>query len=141
MGDASMRRTGATFLLIALTLAASSGCGTMLNMDGKERLDFGGSDLAVNAPYVPKYRRPIFPFGGISNDIAWIKTANQPSDVIFSLIDMPLSFVGDIVTLPWTAYQCWIVVRPTARDESASSLKSSSSSTRSAGSNTSNEVQ
>jgi hypothetical protein len=104
-------------------------------MDGKERLD-----VAPSAPVdrVRKYDRPAFPFGGVANDVAWIKSANQPIDVIFSLIDVPFSIAGDLLTFPWAAYQCLVVVRPTARDESTSSLKSSSSSTRSAGSNAAN---
>ena len=132
-----MRRTGAMIVVAALLLGASSGCGTMLNMDGKERLDFDSRD--VDLP--PRYQRPMFPFGGVANDVAWIKSAKEPIDVTLSLMDMPFSFAGDVLTFPWAAYQCLIVARPAARDESASSLKSSSSSTRSAGSNVGNGDQ
>ena len=112
-----MQRTGAMIMVTAMLLSATCGCGTMLNMNGKEKFDFGASDRASDDVYVLKYQRPPFPFGGIANDVAWINRANQPIDVIFSLVDMPFSVVGDIVTLPWAIHESLIVVRPNIKDD------------------------
>lgn len=90
-------------LLIAAMLGTASGCGTMLNLDNKERLDLAAGSVvtADGKPMTPRWQRPAFAFGGVANDIAWIKSAEQPFDVVHSLVDMPFSLVGDVVTLPW----------------------------------------
>jgi uncharacterized protein YceK len=98
-----MRRIFAIKVAAALLLTATSGCGTLLNLDGKERFDFSSLNPHP-ANYVLKYQRPMFPFGGVANDIAWIKDATQPIDSIFSVADLPFSLAGDILTLPWTSY-------------------------------------
>jgi uncharacterized protein YceK len=113
-GDDPMRPTSGVLLIVLVCM--SSGCGTLLNLDGKEQLDFGGSDRAPDDTYMMKYQRPTYAFGGVGNDLAWIKSANQPIDVVAAILDMPFSLAGDIVTFPWVAYQGLIVVRPTPKE-------------------------
>jgi uncharacterized protein YceK len=104
-----MKRNGAVAAMATMLSMANSGCGTLLNVGGTERLEVNPQASVVTADgsipeFVPKYARPPFPFGGVSNDVAWIKSAEQPIDVVGSVVDMPFSFVGDFVTLPWTTY-------------------------------------
>jgi hypothetical protein len=73
--------------LIAVT---SCGCGTMANIDGRR--------LPSSSPSGQEVSRP---FGGIRKDIEWVKTAKSPGNLMF-VADLPLSLVGDIVTLPKT---------------------------------------
>jgi len=40
-------------------------------------------------------------FGGIRKDVEWIKTTGIPGNIMF-VGDLPLSLVGDLVTLPQT---------------------------------------
>jgi uncharacterized protein YceK len=95
-----------------------SGCGTMLNLEGKEKLDLEGVSV-VRPPgevYVPKYMRPPFAFGGVANDVAWIKESTQSAGIVLSVLDIPFSFIADIVTLPWIAHERLIVAGPRAWD-------------------------
>src|SRR5438128_9209704 len=94
-----MRRVGGPPIMLALLLCTSSGCGTMFNVTGHEPWLLG-----------PPPMRPIVPFGGVDNDLRWMKRGLspdgwEPGPVVAAAIDMPLSFVGDVLTLPWTAYQ------------------------------------
>src|SRR5688572_4456626 len=90
-------------LLVLFAAPLLSGCGTMANMSGKSVAMMGPQDSEVRA------------FGGVANDIRWVGeqgrrvvTPDDPWDalfgpalaVYFGLVDLPLSLVGDIVTLP-----------------------------------------
>ena len=66
----------------------------MFNLSGHEPMLLG-----------PLPEHPIAPFGGVDNDLRWM--ARGGGAVVGATIDMPLSFVGDIVTLPWTTYE-WL---------------------------------
>ncbi|HET6574993.1 MAG TPA: hypothetical protein VFG68_15410 [Fimbriiglobus sp.] len=87
-------------LLVAPLL---TGCGTLANMDGRSFALMGPPD------------RPTRVFGGVANDIRWVgeqaERVVEPDDPwcipisfasagYFGLVDLPLSLVGDIVTLP-----------------------------------------
>ena len=93
-----MRRFGGKVLMLVMLLCTSSGCGTMFNVTGHEVMLLGPRE------------QPIVPFGGVANDVQWM--SRGPGAVIPAALDMPLSLVGDIVTLPWTIYQSSIAVRP-----------------------------
>ena len=41
------------------------------------------------------------PFGGIRRDIDWVKSEKSPGNLVY-VADLPLSLVGDLVTLPKT---------------------------------------
>jgi len=41
------------------------------------------------------------PFGGVRRDLGWIRTAGVPGNLMF-VADLPISLVGDLVTLPKT---------------------------------------
>jgi uncharacterized protein YceK len=90
-------------LVAVLLLCACGGCGTMLNLSDMERLDVASRPVDVKSPY----ERPAYPFGGVGNDIAWLKSADpwQPIDVLFPIVDMPLSLAGDVATLPWALHR------------------------------------
>lgn len=96
-----MRRIGAIILGTAFLLTATSGCGTMGNVTGHE---------ACLLDIFPE--RPIVPFGGVGNDLRWM--ARGPGAIVPAAIDLPLSCVGDIITLPWTTYQWLNVPQPPA---------------------------
>jgi hypothetical protein len=81
-----------------------AGCGTTLNLDGKERLDLTSGPVDEI-----KDQRAPFPFGGLANDVAWMRDAKHPMDSIGAAIDVPFSLAGDVVTLPWVTYQ-WLFV-------------------------------
>jgi uncharacterized protein YceK len=105
-----MRRTGGA-LAAALLFCMCSGCGTIFNVTGHEPWLIG-----------PPPERPIEPFGGVDNDVRWISRGfpeSAPLARVAGAIDMPFSFVGDLITLPWTAYQYFIVRR---KDPEPSSL-------------------
>ncbi len=70
--------------LIAVSLLVCSGCGTLANLDSKASNPFLGMHD------VPDYS-PTCVYGGVKRDIAW----GWPF-----LLDVPLSAVGDTVTLP-----------------------------------------
>ncbi len=74
---------------LAAALAAS-GCGTMANLDGRK--------LPANSPPGEELTTP---FGGVKRDVAWAKSAD-PSDKLRYFADLPLSFFGDLFTLPKT---------------------------------------
>jgi uncharacterized protein YceK len=87
-------------LLLSTLVALGSGCGTMANLDGRTAL--------VGWP-----SRPPAPFGGVANDMNWMRTAELcPPDrfdkdfaFMIGLSDLPFSFVADVVTLPWVGFE------------------------------------
>jgi hypothetical protein len=84
----SMQRAiGYLALSVAITCC---GCGTLANIDGRQlpALSETGHEVAR-------------PFGGIRRDLAWIKAGSAPGNLKY-VADLPLSLVGDIVTLPTT---------------------------------------
>jgi uncharacterized protein YceK len=111
-----MRRIGAMSVAATLLLTATSGCGTMQNMKGQPNA-FGS---------LPHPTRPPVPFGGVIADSLCIVNGSlgglinlEPGTLVFvpfALIDLPFSFVGDVVTLPWATYECISELRnPTDR--------------------------
>jgi hypothetical protein len=94
------------FVILAVLLSTTSGCGTMSNVMGQEPWLIG-----------PPPVRPTVPFGGIDNDVRWMRRGIGPEGceslpMVAAAIDMPLSLVGDVVTLPWTTYQSLRPRRP-----------------------------
>ena len=80
-------------VMVSLALIAvitSSGCGTMANIDGRR--------LPPPSPSGQEVSRP---FGGVRNDIEWLKSGTAPGNLMY-VADLPLSLVGDLVTLPKT---------------------------------------
>src|SRR5262249_33647401 len=77
--------------LMSLVAACSlTGCGTMANLDGRPH------------PWVSQIGQdPPTPFGGVRKDVSWIKTTAIPGNLMF-VADLPVSLVGDLVTLPKT---------------------------------------
>ena len=76
---------------LALTaVLTSSGCGTMANIEGRQL-----------PPPSPAGQEICRPFGGVRRDIAWAKSAASPGNLKY-VADLPLSLVGDLVTLPKT---------------------------------------
>jgi hypothetical protein len=69
---------------------ATFGCGTMANLDGRLLPVPGPSGQVVSTP-----------FGGVRRDIVWAKTAESTAKLRY-VADLPLSLVGDLVTLPKT---------------------------------------
>jgi uncharacterized protein YceK len=99
-----MRLTGAKKVAAALLVSTSCGCGTLCNLSGKE---------VWIGPYAPT--RGVYPFGGVENDVRWMsrfKDDPLPIGMVVPALDMPLSFVGDILTYPWTALQSLITLQP-----------------------------
>jgi len=99
-------------IIAAILLFVVSGCGTIYNVTGHE-------PWLVGLP--PE--RPIDLFGGLDNDLRWMARGTAPNSsaplaVVAAAIDMPFSLVGDVVTLPWTAYQSLIVRRASAEPNS-----------------------
>jgi hypothetical protein len=104
-----MQRAGTQFIILALYLCANSGCGTLANLKGEEPWLIG---------FAPQ--RPVAPFGGIDNDLRWMKRGIrsdgwESGPIVAATIDMPLSFAGDIITLPWTTYQSLRPARTTVK--------------------------
>ena len=105
------------FLLPSLLiLPCLSGCGTMVNLDGREwPYSF---ELGQKGPMMPQ------PFGGVARDLKWMtfplwdeQCANEEpgkrfihcaGTSVFWGLDVPLSFVGDVVTLPKTISYLWM---------------------------------
>lgn len=90
-------------LLIAVIAPFVLGCGTMANMDGRSFALMGPPDRETQL------------YGGAANDFRWVGeqagrvvAPDEPTDVLFGivmmgyfgLIDLPLSFIGDTLTLP-----------------------------------------
>lgn len=61
-----------------------TGCGTMANLDGRDR-----PGLAL-----PKQSATTL-FGGVGRDVKWIGEGN-----VFLAADLPFSLIGDVVTAP-----------------------------------------
>jgi hypothetical protein len=106
-----MRQIQRIIVMSLLLLGTNTGCGTLFNVKGHEIWLMG-----------PPPERPIVPFGGVDNDLRLMSRAADPDHpsppvIAAAAIDIPLSFVGDIVTLPWTAYQSLIVVRPNTEND------------------------
>jgi hypothetical protein len=97
-----MRSNLAAALTAFLLTYTNSGCGTLFNLSGHE---------VYLGPFTPERR--IVPFGGVDNDVRWMarfKDDPMPIGIVAPALDIPLSFVADILTFPWTAYQSLIVV-------------------------------
>ena len=78
------------YLTLSVVLVAMAGCGTMANLDGRPLPTQGLSGQETTAP-----------FGGVRRDMVWLKTAPAPVNLKYAA-DLPLSFIGDLVTLPKT---------------------------------------
>jgi uncharacterized protein YceK len=77
--------------ILALTaVVTSSGCGTMANLDGRRLPMLSQSGQEVSRP-----------FGGVRRDIEWVQSVKAPGNLLY-VADLPLSLVGDLVTLPTT---------------------------------------
>ena len=74
------------FSIVTAACLLCSGCGTIVNLASPE-----GSK--------PK---PVSVFGGVKQDLYDLKNNEYPVMGVFQLIDLPFSFVGDIVVLPIT---------------------------------------
>jgi hypothetical protein len=83
-----MQRVMGYFALFAAL--TSSGCGTMANIEGRR--------LPPPSPAGQELTRP---FGGVRRDIEWAKSVKSPDNLKY-VADLPLSLVGDLVTLPKT---------------------------------------
>jgi hypothetical protein len=84
----SMQNDLRRFALAAALVAC--GCGTMANLDGRK--------LPANSPPGEVLTTP---FGGVKRDVAWAKSTESP-DKLRYVADLPLSFFGDLFTLPKT---------------------------------------
>jgi hypothetical protein len=88
--------------VLAGLLFGAAGCGTMANLDGRKL-------ALIDLPHqeVPT------PFGGVGRDVRWISSGG-----VFFVADIPLSLIGDIVTLPKVAwirlegYELWWGLQP-----------------------------
>ncbi len=68
------------------------GCGTIANIEGRR--------LPAPSPPGQEVSRP---FGGVRRDIEWAKSVESPRNLAY-VADLPLSLVGDLVTLPKTVW-------------------------------------
>ena len=93
-------------------LVTSSGCGTMANVEGRRLPTPGPSGQEVSRP-----------FGGVRKDIEWLHSEQAPSNLKY-VADLPLSLVGDIVTLPRTVtgMQSDRLLQDSGPDQAATSL-------------------
>lgn len=92
-----------------LSLVCLCGCGTVSNIQG------------TNYPMMEEPGQyPTTPFGGVERDVRHMKETRawSPLAVVFHLTDMPFSFAGDVVTLPYTIYRS--ATPPPSRPEPAS---------------------
>ena len=71
-------------------VATSCGCGTMANIEGRR--------LPSPSPAGQEVSRP---FGGVRRDIEWAQSDDVPNHLWYAA-DLPLSLIGDLVTLPKT---------------------------------------
>ncbi len=91
-------------LFFLLSMPILMGCGTTANMKGSNMAIMGGGEIEP------------WPFGGVANDLRWVggiaKSCINPEDFesipigltlgcYYGLIDLPLSLVGDVITLPF----------------------------------------
>jgi hypothetical protein len=90
VGEPNMSMQRLMGYLALSAILTSPGCGTMANMDGRRLplLSQSGQELST-------------PFGGVRRDIEWVKSVQAPSNLLY-VADLPLSLVGDLVTLPKT---------------------------------------
>jgi hypothetical protein len=72
------------------SVLTSCGCGTMANIEGRR--------LPPPSPPGQEVSRP---FGGVRRDIEWVQSVKSPGNLVY-VADLPLSLVGDLVTLPKT---------------------------------------
>jgi uncharacterized protein YceK len=99
-----MIRSISASVLLAALVCTLAGCGTMANLKPAKSSD-------EDAP------KPQRVFGGVEHDVAWSKKCFGPPDekdgkepglgdqlkgTCYMFVDLPLSFVGDVVTLPFT---------------------------------------
>lgn len=109
------------FFITSGLLFTITGCGTMFNCAGCEPWLMGQPPS-----------RDIAPFGGVDNDIRWMKRFTDPNQypqgecdpvpvaMIAPALDIPLSLAGDIITLPWTIYQAYFADQPRKHEQIAS---------------------
>ena len=105
------------FMVVGLCVVVLLGCATSANLEDI----FYGPD-----PRLYDSDTPTGIFGGVRRDwqlITWHTAMHGPGGElgrIFALIDLPLSLVADVITLPWTLYAhfCWTIPeRPEAQDQ------------------------
>lgn len=99
-----------------LVLPCFAGCGTMANLEGCQH-------VILSRPCQVKPR----PFGGVANDLKWMLGTREADAVSFSfqdfrpsnlvpalaiealyIADLPLSLIGDVITLPKTIPYLWM---------------------------------
>jgi uncharacterized protein YceK len=90
-------RGRAAACLAAIVLGALSGCGTSLNLDGDSRV-YGGvaQDLQTVGERMVQASNPSWP-GTPGSSTGWNVTVGA-----LALADVPLSLIGDTLTLPFT---------------------------------------
>lgn len=87
-----------------------SGCGTLANignpLDSPSHGDqyLGDENLVFHVHKYPHSARDKVIFGGVMNDIALFTDKAFAPLWLFTVIDIPLSLGGDVVTLPFTIY-------------------------------------
>jgi uncharacterized protein YceK len=83
--------------LAAVAAAGLSGCGTSLNLDGDSRV-YGGvvQDFQIAKERLAQAANPSWP-GTPGSSPAWNITVSA-----LALVDLPLSLLGDTLTLPFT---------------------------------------
>jgi uncharacterized protein YceK len=96
-----------TLSLLCLSVAALSGCGTLVNM--QEQPPARTAFSAWPGDHIPTQRI----FGGVRCDLANAGALVGRTQcfvepwAVAALVDVPFSFVGDILTLPITTYATW----------------------------------
>jgi uncharacterized protein YceK len=81
----------AVHVAVLLALMPSAGCGTVANLADVRPEDGGVS-----------------PFGGVRHDVACMQNRASCCKTLFCAADLPFSFVGDVVTWPYTATYTYI---------------------------------
>ena len=79
-------------ILGAVLASIICGCGTMANLDGRTFPLMGRREERPGA------------FGGVRRDIGWVSSLAVPFNLLFA-VDVPVSFVADVVTLPQVRYE------------------------------------